>query len=97
MSRPSVLRKVFTIGWSIGLAVVLILVTGVLLLPGTKSASIRFERVAETLEESIEEPTAEDVALWTSNSTRIDRDPMVVSEREAADTTRERPQDESGN
>ena len=91
MSQPSFRRKVLTIGWSSGLAVFLILATGVLLLPSTKSARISLDRMIEARKASSEEPMSEDVALWTSKSARIDLQTVVDSEREAADTTRERP------
>ena len=97
MSRPSRVQKVSVIAWSVGLAVVLILVTQVVILSGTK-ASARFSQIsAETREESIEEPTDKDAALWTSKSVRIGLETVVESEREAADTTNERLQDDSDN
>jgi hypothetical protein len=88
-------KKVSVIGWSVGLAVVLILITQVVILSGTK-ASARFTHIsAETRETSIEEPTDKDVALWTSKSMRIGLETVVESEREADDTTNEGPQDDS--
>ena len=97
MPPPSRLQKVSVIGWSVGLAVVLILVTQVVILSGTK-ASARFSQIsAELPEESIEEPTDKDSALWTSESVRIGLETVVDSEREAADTTNERSQDDSDN
>ncbi len=97
MSRPSRVQKVSVIGWSVGLAVVLILVTQVVILSGTK-ASARFGQIsAETREESIEEPTDKDGELGTSKSVRNGLETVVDSEREAADTTNERLQDDSDN
>ena len=100
MSRPSRVQKVSVIGWSVGLAVVLILVTRVVLLSGTKASANFIEvsaAIREFREESIEEPTDKDGALWTSKSVRIGRETVVASEREAADTTNERLQDASDN
>ncbi len=97
MSRPSRLQKVSVIGWSAGLAVVLILITRVVLLSGTKASANFIHVSAETREESIEEPTDKDAALWNSKSVRIGLETVVDSEREAADATNERLQDDSGN
>ncbi len=97
MSRPSRVQKVSVIGWSVGLAVVLILVTQVVILSGTK-ASGRFGQIsAELREESIEEPTDKDAALWNSKSVRIGLETVVDSERKAANTTDERLQDDLEN
>jgi hypothetical protein len=95
MSQPSRVQKVFVIGWSVGIAVILILVIGVVRLGSTK-AGVNFARqAAETRETSIEEPTDKDVTLWTSKSMRIGLETVVESEREADDTTNEGPQDDS--
>ena len=97
MSRPSRVQKVSVIAWSVGLAVVLILVTQVVILSGTK-APARFSQIpVETREESMAEPADKDGALWTSKSVRMGLATVVDSEREAADTNHERPQDDSDN
>ena len=97
MSQPSRVQKVFVIGWSVGIAVILILVIGVVRLGSTKAGVNFAPLAAETRETSIEEPTDKDVALWTSKSMRIGLETVVESEREADDTTNEAPQDDSNN
>ena len=97
MFRPSRVQKVSVIGWSVGLAVILILITQVVILSGTKSSARFMQIPTETREESIEEPTDKDVALWASKSMRTGLETVVESEREADDTTNERPQDDSNN
>ncbi len=97
MSRPSRVQKVSVIGWSVLLAVGLVLVTQVVTLSGTKASANFIDVSAKILEESIEEPTDKDGALWTSKSVRMGLETVVDSEREAADTTNERLQDNSDN
>ena len=95
MSRPSRLRKVSVIGWSVGLALALVIVTQVVMLSGTK-ANANFADISAVLREnSIEDPTDKDVALGTSKTASIGRETVADPEREAADTTNERRQDDS--
>ena len=97
MSRPSRAKKGSVIGWSIGLAVILILGTNLVIMSGTKS-SARFSEISAALrEEPIEEPTVEDGELSTTKSVTTGLQNVVDSEREAAGTTNERPQDASDN
>ncbi len=57
MSQPSRVKKVFVIGWSVGIAVILILVIGVVRLGSTKAGANFAPQPAETHEASIEEPS----------------------------------------
>lgn len=43
MSEPSATKQGLTLGWSIGLGVVLLVLTGAVLLPSTKRANINFD------------------------------------------------------
>ena len=44
MSRHSLTKRGLTLGWSIGLGVVLLVLTGAVLLPSTKSARVNFDQ-----------------------------------------------------
>jgi hypothetical protein len=48
MSRHSLTKRGLTLGWSIGLGVVLLVLTGAVLLPSTKSARINFDQRRRT-------------------------------------------------